>query len=149
MGDRILSESNILSPLRGLRWQRCNPRLTPWAIFGRCYAAILKEKPNSTGISICLYLLRRPANLKQGIQMKGRQKGRPIKWVSANVREPLSIGKRGVEFEIWDKWSKKSQRKLGTLTINVGGLRWRPCNGKLSKKMSWDDLSEHFTPTAD
>jgi hypothetical protein len=77
--------------------------------------------------------------------MKGRQKGRPIKWVSANVKEYVSIGKPGVEFEVWDKWSKKNRRKLGTLTISVGGLRWWPCNGKVSKKMSWDDLAKWFT----
>src|SRR5947208_14724102 len=37
--------------------------------------------------------------------------------------------KRGVQFEVWEKWKKK-QRKLGTLTISVGGLRWWPHKGK-------------------
>jgi hypothetical protein len=80
--------------------------------------------------------------------MKGRQKGRPIKWVSASVNEYMPIGKRGVEFEVWDKWSKRNRRKLGTLIINVGGLRWWPGNGKLSKRVSWDALAEWFTPNA-
>ena len=81
--------------------------------------------------------------------MKGRQKGRPIKWVSAYVREYMSIGKRGVEFEVWDKWSKKNRRKLGTLTVSVGGLRWWPCNGKLSKQKNWNALAEWFSPQSD
>jgi len=80
--------------------------------------------------------------------MKGRQKGRPIKWVSATIREPVAIGKPGIEFEVWDKWSKKKQSKFGTLIVSVGGLRWWPCNGKVSKQISWDDLTKWFTPSS-
>jgi hypothetical protein len=79
--------------------------------------------------------------------MKGRQKGRPTKWVSAEILEYVAIGKRGVQFEVWEKW-KKNQRKLGTLIISMGGLRWRPQNGKLSKQKSWDALSGWFNPLA-
>jgi hypothetical protein len=79
--------------------------------------------------------------------MKGRQKGRPTKWVSASVLEYVEIGKRGIQFEVWEKWRKK-RRKLGTLTISVGGLRWRPQNGKLSKQKGWDALSDWFNPTS-
>ncbi|HTV48305.1 MAG TPA: hypothetical protein VMG59_07670 [Phycisphaerae bacterium] len=76
--------------------------------------------------------------------MKGRQKGRPTKWVAASLKESVSIGKRGVRFDVWEKW-KRTQRKLGTLTISVGGLRWWPLNGRISKQKSWDALSEWFT----
>jgi hypothetical protein len=77
--------------------------------------------------------------------MKGRQKGRPTKWVSATVEEYVSIGKRGVQFEVWEKWRKK-RRKLGTLTVSVGGLRWWPHKGKVSRQTSWDTLASWFTP---
>lgn len=75
--------------------------------------------------------------------MKGRQQGRPTKRVSATVRESFSIGKPGVRFEVWEKW-KKTRRKLGTLIISVGGLRWRPHKGKGSRQRSWDALAEWF-----
>jgi hypothetical protein len=75
--------------------------------------------------------------------MRGRQKGRPTKWVLAEVMEGLYIGKAGFKFEVWEKW-KRNRRKLGTLTISVGGLRWWPQNAKLSKHMNWDELAEWF-----
>ncbi|PYL04582.1 MAG: hypothetical protein DME32_01520 [Verrucomicrobia bacterium] len=77
--------------------------------------------------------------------MKGRQQGRPTKWVSATMKEHVAVGKPGVKFEVWEKW-KKNRRKLGTLTISVGGLRWRPHKGKLSKQRSWDAFAEWFAP---
>jgi hypothetical protein len=75
--------------------------------------------------------------------MKGRQKGRPTKWVSATITEYFGIGKRGVTFEVWEKWKQKD-RKLGTLTVSVGGLRWRPQNGKLSRQKTWASVSDWF-----
>ena len=76
--------------------------------------------------------------------MKGKQKGRPTKWVSATISEYFGVGKRGIQFEIWDKWKRKD-RKLGTLTVSVGGLRWRPQNGKISSQKSWDTISDLFS----
>lgn len=75
--------------------------------------------------------------------MKGRQKGRPTKWVQTRVLEYIAIGKRGIQFEVWEKWKQK-ERKLGTLTVSVGGLRWWPQNGKRYKHKSWDTLSDWF-----
>jgi hypothetical protein len=77
--------------------------------------------------------------------MKGRQKGRPTKWVCARVRESVGIGKPGIQFEVWEKWKRK-RRKLGTLTISVGGLRWWPHKGKRSKQKTWDAVAEWFLP---
>ncbi|HEY2761473.1 MAG TPA: hypothetical protein VGI75_12040 [Pirellulales bacterium] len=75
--------------------------------------------------------------------MKGRRKGRPTKWVSAQVEQSIYIGKPGVKFEVWGKWKKKD-RKLGTLVVSVGGLRWKPMNGKTSRPKSWNDVAELF-----
>jgi hypothetical protein len=75
--------------------------------------------------------------------MKGRQQGRPTKWVTATIKEHFAVGKPGVKFEVWEKW-KKNRRKLGTLTISAGGLRWLPHKGKLSKHRSWDRFAEWF-----
>lgn len=84
------------------------------------------------------------ANEKERFRtMKGRQPGRPTKWVSAKIHEPIEIGKPGVQFEVWSKWKRQS-RKLGTLTINFGGLRWRSGNGKISRRRSWDSLNDWF-----
>lgn len=57
--------------------------------------------------------------------MKGRQPGRPTKWVSASVEQWLDINRRGFDFVIWEKWTHSPKKKLGTLTVSVGGLRWR------------------------
>ena len=80
--------------------------------------------------------------------MKGRQPGRPTKWVKASVLEYVEIGKPGIQFEVWEKW-KRNRRKLGTLIISVGGLRWRPLSGKLSKQKSWDILAEWLDSSPD
>lgn len=78
--------------------------------------------------------------------MRGRQKGRPTKWVQASVTESISIGKPGIQFEVWEKWKRKD-RKLGTLIVSVGGLRWRPSNGKLSRQRNWESLAEWLSST--
>ncbi len=74
--------------------------------------------------------------------MKGRQKGRPTKWVSANIQEPVSLGRPGVTFHVWTKW-KRNQSKMGVLTVTVGGLRWK--RGKRrSESRSWDAVASWF-----
>ena len=78
--------------------------------------------------------------------MKGRQKGRPTKWVTANVQETVSIGKPGVHFEIWEKWKWNQGKKLGTLIVSVGGLKWQPPKGK-SVRRNWASVKEWFKPT--
>ena len=77
--------------------------------------------------------------------MKGRQKGRPTKWVSAQVLEGIAIGKAGMTFEVWDKW-KKTRKKLGTLTVSVGGLRWWPHKAPKSnaRQRSWNRVAGWF-----
>lgn len=72
--------------------------------------------------------------------MKGRQKGRPTKWVTAMVQEPIAIGKPGVTFTVWQKWSKR-RKKLGTLTVSIGGLRWWPHKAQNEKQRTWDRFS--------
>jgi hypothetical protein len=77
-------------------------------------------------------------------QMASRAKGLPTKWVYAKVREELSVGKPGVKFEVWDKWKwNGKEKKLGTLIVSVGGLRWRPRKGRISQK-SWDAVKAWF-----
>jgi len=73
--------------------------------------------------------------------MKGKQKGRPTKWVTAGVNQPIEIGKPGVTFEVWEKWKRK-HTKLGTLTVSVGGLRWWPTNAKKDRGISWSRFAE-------
>ena len=75
--------------------------------------------------------------------MKGRIQGRPTKLVTATVTQQVSIGKPGVTFEIWEKWKKK-RRKLGTLTVSVGGLRWWPNNSPKDRKRSWKKVRRWF-----
>jgi hypothetical protein len=75
--------------------------------------------------------------------MKGRQRGRPTKRVLATVQELLEVGKPGVTFEVWDKWKRK-HRKVGTLTVSVGGLRWWPRDSPNYRQRNWEQLAEWF-----
>ena len=75
--------------------------------------------------------------------MKGRQKGRPTKRVLAAVHEPVLVGKPGVTFEVWDKWRRK-RRKVGTLTVSVGGLRWWPRDSPNYRQRKWEDVAAWF-----
>lgn len=77
--------------------------------------------------------------------MKGRQQGRPTKWVSASVDQWFYVGKAGFKFEVWEKW-KKSEKKVGTLTVSVGGLRWLPAGGKTPRRVNWESVSKWMAP---
>jgi hypothetical protein len=60
--------------------------------------------------------------------------------VTTRVEEAIAIGKAGVTFEIWDKWKRK-RRKLGTLTVSVGGLRWWPHKSPKPRPINWEELA--------
>ena len=61
--------------------------------------------------------------------MKGRQKGRPTKWVHATIEQSIFVDRAGFTFSVWRKW-KRNRSMVGTLTVSVGGLRWLPVRGK-------------------
>ena len=73
--------------------------------------------------------------------MKGRQKGRPVKWVDGSIDQWLGINTTGMSFVVYNKW-KRNRKKLGTLTVSVGGIRWRPANGKMKRRRSWNEVAE-------
>ena len=66
--------------------------------------------------------------------------GRPRKWVTAKITEPIGLGKAGVKLVIWDKWGKT---RLGTAIVSVGGIRWFPYMAKKPFRISWDRLSDY------
>jgi hypothetical protein len=79
--------------------------------------------------------------------VRGKRQGRPKRWVSASMQATFDIFRPGVTFEIWNKWKrKKKNTKLGTLTVSVGGLRWR--HGRAGKgsvrQLSWDKVAGWF-----
>lgn len=75
--------------------------------------------------------------------MRGRQPGRFVKWVNATMTESVPVGKTGVTFEVWSKW-KKTDKKLGTLAVSAGGVRWWPNSGKKARRLTWDKVAELF-----
>jgi hypothetical protein len=75
--------------------------------------------------------------------MKGRQPGKPTNHVTATLNGTVRVGKLGVTFEVWDKWKKK-RRKLGTMTVSVGGLRWWPNNGRKDRGMRLAKIARLF-----
>jgi hypothetical protein len=74
-------------------------------------------------------------------RQRGRRPGRPTKWLWAQVHEPMQLSRTGITFEVWGKWKKKD-KKLGTLTVSVGGLRWLPSGGKWTRRKSWRKTAE-------
>jgi hypothetical protein len=65
--------------------------------------------------------------------------GRPTKWATATITEPVLLGKAGIEIVAWDKSGKK---RRGTAIISVGGIRWYPNKAKNYTRISWDQLSQ-------
>ena len=58
------------------------------------------------------------------------------------TREGLPVvGSTGITFEVWGKWRKKD-KKLGTLTVSVGGLRWHPAKGKWTRRHDWREVAD-------
>ena len=72
--------------------------------------------------------------------MRGRRPGRPAQWLRATVHERMQLGRTGITFEVWGKWRKKD-KKLGTLTVSVGGLRWHPAKGKWTRRHDWHEVA--------
>ncbi len=66
-------------------------------------------------------------------------KGKPIKWITAAIVEPVPLGKRGIKIVVWDKWGKT---RRGTAIISVGGIRWRGYKMKNPIRISWDQLQK-------
>ena len=75
--------------------------------------------------------------------MRGRRRGRPTKWLEARVEEAIDVSTTGIRFEVWTKWKKKD-KKLGTLVVSVGGLRWSPLNAKKVRRKTWDEVNAYF-----
>jgi hypothetical protein len=76
--------------------------------------------------------------------MKGRQKGRPTKWVWASVEQWIDVNRTGFKFYVSPKWKRKS-KTTGTLIVSVGGLRWRPAKGKITRWWNWNEVEEWLT----
>jgi hypothetical protein len=68
--------------------------------------------------------------------------GRPQKWVTARISEPISISTAGLKLVVWDKWGKT---RRGTAIVSVGGIRWYPYMAKKPYRISWDQLDKYLT----
>ena len=76
--------------------------------------------------------------------MRGRQPGRPTKWVTASVEQVVDVDRVGIMFHVWRKWSKSGGR-IGTLLVNNGGLRWRPAQGKYLRRKTWRQVADFLS----
>jgi hypothetical protein len=88
---------------------------------------------NLTGAQVAMFL---------GGKREGQTTGRPTKWVASRLRESVSVGKPGMVFDVLLKWKRK-EKKLGTPTVTVGGLRWRRGNSK-PRNRNRDSVAEWF-----
>jgi hypothetical protein len=65
--------------------------------------------------------------------------GKPMKWITARIAEPIHLGNSGIEVIVWDKWVKT---RRGTATISVGGSRWRGYKMKKAIRIPWEKLQD-------
>lgn len=65
--------------------------------------------------------------------------GRPKKWATTHIIEPVALGNAGIEIVVWDKWRKA---RRGRAIISVGGIRWYPYKGKKPYRVSWNVLQQ-------
>jgi len=65
--------------------------------------------------------------------------GRARRWATADVLEPVELGRAGIQVVLWDKWGRK---RVGTAIISVGGIRWFPYKYKIPYRIGWDRLTE-------
>jgi hypothetical protein len=73
--------------------------------------------------------------------MKGRQLGRPTKWVQAQIGQHVRVNRTGFSFVVWEKW-KRVENRVGTLTVSVGGLRWLPTHGRATRRRTWLEVAD-------
>ena len=66
--------------------------------------------------------------------------GKPRKWATAKISEPVYLSKTGLRVVIWDKWGKT---RRGTAVISVGGIRWYPYKARTYRRITWDQLDEY------
>jgi hypothetical protein len=60
--------------------------------------------------------------------------GRYSKWAKASLKEPVWLGKEGIEIVIWDKYGRT---RKGTVIVSIGGIRWYPFKAKKPIRLSW------------
>jgi len=65
--------------------------------------------------------------------------GRPMRYATARIKEPIPLSTPGLRIVIWDKWGKT---RRGTAIVSVGGIRWYPYKSKTYYKLTWDKLDE-------
>jgi len=53
-----------------------------------------------------------------------------------------------MKFEVWEKWKQKD-KKVGTLIVSVGGLRWRSNKKGSFITKDWSALEKFFNPNTD
>jgi hypothetical protein len=65
--------------------------------------------------------------------------GRPMRYATARIEEPIHLSTPGIRIVIWDKWGKT---RRGTAVVSVGGIRWYPYKAKNPHKITWDELDD-------
>jgi hypothetical protein len=68
-------------------------------------------------------------------------KGKPKRWATAKIIEGISLGKKGIDIVIWDKWGKT---RKGTVAISIGGIRWHPYKSKKGSYLSWNAFARQM-----
>jgi len=81
--------------------------------------------------------------------MAERKPGRLVHTVTASVQRAIPLKVTGIEFGVFRKWRRSAQRRVGTLVVNAGGLRWRSARRWSTKRLTWEEVRALFEDDAD
>ena len=66
-----------------------------------------------------------------------KKQGSPSKYIEISIKEPFTIGKRGLTLKIW---AKHGHTHLGYAKISIGGIRWKPYGKQKARLIKWHEL---------
>lgn len=76
--------------------------------------------------------------------MAERRPGRLVHTVSATIEKEIPLKVTGVEFTVERKWKGGRNRRVGTLIVNAGGIRWRAARRWHKKRITWEQVLAMF-----
>ncbi len=76
--------------------------------------------------------------------MAARTPGRLVHKVFATIEKAIPLKVTGIEFTVERKWKGGRERRVGSLIVNAGGLRWRTARRWHRRRLSWDQVAALF-----
>jgi hypothetical protein len=66
-------------------------------------------------------------------------KGKPKKWITAQIAEAVILDKSGIKIVVWDKRGKSCR---GTAIVSAEGIRWNGFKMKKWVRIPWKEFQD-------